>query len=134
MPFIRSISGLRATLGDSLHPSIISNNIAAFDKILPKGIIFIGRDGRPSGEWIEQIVAGTLAACGRDVVLLGVVPTPTVQLSVEHDKKVTRFFFLGCRAKKKSKTMAVGSPILKPWSKVLPGYFCRQICVWRAVL
>ncbi|MFC2130512.1 phosphoglucosamine mutase [Bacteroidota bacterium] len=84
MPLIRSISGLRATLGDDLLPSVLSNHAAAFEKILPKGKILVGRDGRPSGRWIEQIIAGTLTACGREVRILGVVPTPTVQLSVEH--------------------------------------------------
>ncbi|MFW5702284.1 MAG: phosphoglucosamine mutase, partial [Bacteroidota bacterium] len=44
----------------------------------------IGRDGRPSGKWIEQIIAGVIAASGRDCELLGIVPTPTVQLAVEH--------------------------------------------------
>ena len=84
MAFIRSISGLRATLGDSLLPSIISNYSAAFAAYLPKGKIIIGRDGRPSGKWIEDIICGTLSACGRDVTLFGLSPTPTVQLMVEH--------------------------------------------------
>lgn len=83
MPLMRSISGLRATLGDSMTPEIISRNVAAFESTLEKGNIIIGRDGRPSGRWIEQIVAGTLAACGRNIIILGVVPTPTIQLFVE---------------------------------------------------
>ncbi len=88
MPFIRSISGLRATLGNYLNPETVAKYSAALNKILPEGYIVIGRDGRPSGEWIEQIIAGTLAASGREVRLLGVVPTPTVQLYVEHGKAV----------------------------------------------
>ena len=83
MPFIRSISGLRATCGDALIPSIISDYIAAFSKLMPEGIIVVGRDGRPSGRWIEQLVLGTLAACGRETLTLGLVPTPTVQFAVE---------------------------------------------------
>ena len=88
MPFINSISGLRATLGDSLLPNVISNYIAAFDKVLPKGKVVVGRDGRPSGKWIEQIVVATFTACGRDTISIGIVPTPTVQLSVESAKDV----------------------------------------------
>lgn len=88
MPLIRSISGLRATLGDGLKPDVLSRYAAGFAKFLPKGKIFIGRDGRPSGEWIEQIIVGALTACGREVNLLGVVPTPTVQLMVEHSAAV----------------------------------------------
>ena len=84
MPLIRTISGLRATLSDSLTPMMIVNHVAAFDKILQKGKIVIGRDGRPSGKWMELLIAGTLSSCGREVELLGIVPSPTVQLAVEH--------------------------------------------------
>jgi phosphomannomutase len=84
MPFIRSISGVRATLGDALTPFIVAEYAAAFAAYLPPGIVAVGRDGRPSGEWIEKIVSATLASCGRDILELGVVPTPTVQLFSEH--------------------------------------------------
>jgi phosphomannomutase len=84
MPFIRSISGVRATLGDALTPFVVAEYTAAFAAYLPPGIIAVGRDGRPSGSWVEQIVSATLAACGRDILELGVVPTPTVQLFSEH--------------------------------------------------
>ena len=85
MAFIRSISGVRATLGDDMLPRRIADYAAAFSAILPEGGIVVGRDGRPSGEWIEHIVCGTLSACGRNVVRLGVVPTPTVQLFAERE-------------------------------------------------
>ncbi len=84
MPFIRSISGLRATLGDGLVPSMIAAYTVAFAKKIEKGLVIVGRDGRPSGKWIEDIIAGSLIACGCEVRLLGVVPTPTIQLEVEH--------------------------------------------------
>jgi len=84
MPFIRSISGLRATLDNSLHPEIVKLYADAFEQYLPAGEIIIGRDGRPSGKWIEQIIADTLIEKGRVVHLLGIVPTPTVQLITEH--------------------------------------------------
>lgn len=84
MSFIRSISGVRATLGDDLTPFIVAEYTAAFAAYLPPGIVAVGRDGRPSGEWIEQIVSATLSSCGRDVLELGIVPTPTVQLFSEH--------------------------------------------------
>ncbi len=85
MAFIRSISGVRATLGDDMLPWRIAEYAAAFSAILPEGDIVVGCDGRPSGEWIEHIVCGALAACGRNVVRLGTVPTPTVQLFAERD-------------------------------------------------
>ncbi len=84
MAFIRSISGLRATLGDDLTPSIIATYATAFAAILPPGPIVVGRDGRPSGVWIEEVVLGALHACGREVRNAGMVPTPTVQLLTEH--------------------------------------------------
>jgi phosphomannomutase len=82
MAFIRSISGLRATL-DDLTPSRVKDYVSAFATILPAGPIVVGRDGRPSGTAIAAIVEETLLACGRDVHTAGIVPTPTVQLLVE---------------------------------------------------
>lgn len=83
MALVRSISGLRATLGEELTPELIMQYVAGFSAIMPEGIIAIGRDGRESGKWIESVCIGTLEACGRDVLNLGVVPTPTVQLFAE---------------------------------------------------
>ena len=88
MPLIRSISGLRATLGDSLTASVIVENINALMKIIPQGTVVIARDGRPSGKWIEKIVAGTLQSAGFTVISLGIAPTPTVQLLTESSKSV----------------------------------------------
>ncbi len=83
MALVRSISGLRATLGEELTPELIMQYVAGFAAIMPEGIIAIGRDGRESGKWIESVCIGTLEACGRDVLNLRVVPTPTVQLFAE---------------------------------------------------
>ncbi len=85
---IRSISGLRATLGDSLTPDVVARYAVAFSSILPQGPIVVGRDGRPSGVWMEQVLVGALRACGRTVRQLGMVPTPTVQLMTEHSDAV----------------------------------------------
>lgn len=84
MPFIRTISGLRATLSDNaLNDEIVRLYARGFANILNDGAIVIGRDGRPSGADFELVIADELKKCGRNVVLLGVVPTPTVQLQVE---------------------------------------------------
>lgn len=88
MALVRSISGLRATVGDSLTPDLVYKYAASFSEMLPDGYIIIGRDGRPSGNWIENILIGTLNACGRVVKNLSIVPTPTVQLEVEHSDAV----------------------------------------------
>lgn len=84
MPFIRSISGIRATINDSLNKEIIQQYIRAFAEYLPQGSVVVGLDGRPSGGWIADIVTNTLSACGRDVLYIGIAPTPTVQLITEH--------------------------------------------------
>ncbi len=78
---VRSISGLRATLGDDLTPALIARYAGAFAHYTSGGPIAVGRDGRLGGEAIERIVIGTLTACGVTVHRLGVVPTPTVQLA-----------------------------------------------------
>lgn len=88
MACIRSISGLRATLGDDLTPTLVARYAWAFHAILPHGPIIVGRDGRPSGAWIEDIVVGTLRSCGRRVVVIGMATTPTVQLLTEHSDAV----------------------------------------------
>jgi phosphomannomutase len=55
----------------------------AFHKFLGNGgSIVIGRDGRPSGSWIEGVLVKELTLLGHDVLLLGVVPTPTVQINI----------------------------------------------------
>jgi len=84
MALLRSISGLRATLGDALTPDVVTRHAIAFSNLTNSGPIVVGRDGRPSGLWIENILIGALRACGRTVHQLGMVPTPTVQLAVEH--------------------------------------------------
>lgn len=86
MPIIRSISGLRASLADGLSPSLIANYTAAFAAYCPAGKIVIGSDGRQTGAWIYPIVKSTLLAMGREILDLGIVPTPTVQFIVEKQK------------------------------------------------
>jgi len=85
MPFIRSISGIRATVEDSLNEEIIKQYSIGFSQYLPKGSVTIGYDGRPSGKWISECVMDTLAHCGRDVNYIGIAPTPTIQLLTEHN-------------------------------------------------
>ncbi len=44
----------------------------------PRPVALLGRDPRPSGEFLEAAVTAGLASAGVDVVRLGVVPTPAV--------------------------------------------------------
>ncbi len=88
MPIIRSISGIRATLNDGLRPDILTKYVAAYCNSLPKGDIVVGRDGRPSGRWIADLVCSTIIACGRNVKYLDICPTPTVQLLTEKTEAI----------------------------------------------
>lgn len=86
MSFIRSISGIRATLGEGLNPAVLSEYLIAFSNITADGPIVIGRDGRESGSWIEKLVISILESQSRDIINLGISPTPTIQLITEHSK------------------------------------------------
>ena len=94
MALIKSISGIRGTIGgatgDNLTPVDIVKFTYAYCKCLrerkqPFGErykVVVGRDARISGEMVEQLVCGTLIACGVDVVRCGFASTPTTELAV----------------------------------------------------
>ena len=108
MPLIKSISGIRGTIGDipgeNLTPADIVKFTAAFAQLLlkkkpgRKGIassrqvgtrkMVIGRDGRTSGEMVRGFVAGTLTKMGIDVIDLGLSTTPTVEIAVKQEKAI----------------------------------------------
>ena len=77
-----SISGIRGIVGESLTPQILSDYLSAFSKILPKGAILIGRDSRVTGEMILKLTKSIMNFCGRDVVDIGIIPTPVVLFGV----------------------------------------------------
>jgi phosphomannomutase len=83
---IKSISGIRGIVGDGIDPENLVRFSAAFAKFCNYGKIVVGRDSRVSGEAFSKIVIGTLMSSGCDVVDVGIVPTPTVQIYVEELK------------------------------------------------
>ncbi|HEY9167650.1 MAG TPA: phosphoglucosamine mutase [Candidatus Kryptonia bacterium] len=85
---IVSISGLRGVVGESLIPETVIKYANAFARFSGGGKIVVGRDGRYHGEMLAEILAGTLAADGCNVVDIGICPTPTVQLAAEHSDAV----------------------------------------------
>ena len=85
-PLMKSISGIRGVVGKSLTPPIILNYSAAFGQFVKGRTVVVGRDSRPSGEYISGLVINALAMAGCRVIDLGVVPTPTVELAVIHHK------------------------------------------------
>lgn len=93
MTLIKSISGIRGTIGgkpgDALTPADILKFTAAFGKWIiaksGKKKIVIGRDARISGEMVGNLVTGTLQSIGIDVVDLGLSTTPTVEIAVPEE-------------------------------------------------
>jgi phosphomannomutase len=85
-PLMKSVSGIRGIVGESVTPRLICAVGTAFAEFCEKGTIVIGRDTRPTGAAIEMGLESALVLSGSDVVSLGVVPTPTVQVMVEHLK------------------------------------------------
>ncbi len=85
---IKSISGIRGIVGNGLDPEIILKYAAAFGTFLKKGKVVIGQDSRPSGDMVKSAVISGLAAVGIDVIDIGVVPTPTVEIAVKGLKAV----------------------------------------------
>ena len=92
MTLIKSISGIRGTIGgevgDSLSPLDIVRFTASYADFVKKQdnlskTIIIGRDARISGEMISNIVVGTLIGCGFDVLDIGLSTTPTVEVAVQ---------------------------------------------------
>lgn len=95
MTLIKSISGIRGTIGGSIGEGLTPIDIVRFTyaycatlplrKPQPNGgryKIVVGRDARISGAMVEQLVCGTLIACGVDVVKCGFASTPTTELAV----------------------------------------------------
>lgn len=79
-----TISGFRGVLGVELTDQVIVDLTKSFVQILKKQTnkdklnILIGRDGRQSGEDIEQLIVGTLVNLGCDVTVGGILTTPSV--------------------------------------------------------
>lgn len=90
MALIKSISGIRGTIGGNVGDNFTAQDIvectAAFGAwLLEKGNtpkVVIGRDARRSGQLVQQLVVSTLMAQGIDAVDLGLSTTPTVELAV----------------------------------------------------
>ena len=95
MTLIKSISGIRGTIGgnvgDALTPLDIVKFTSAYAKFIrnqgsDSNTIIIGRDARISGEMVSNIVSGTLIGCGFDVLDIGLSTTPTVEVAVQLHK------------------------------------------------
>lgn len=90
MSLIKSISGIRGTIGgsigDNLTPIDIVECTAGYGKYIlsksDKPKVVLGRDGRISGEMVKSLVINTLIGMGIDVIDLDYSTTPTVEFAV----------------------------------------------------
>ena len=77
-----SVSGIRGEVGEFLTPALACAFGQAFGTYIGPGRVVLGRDTRTSGEMLEHAVGCGLLAAGCDVVKIGVLPTPTIQIYV----------------------------------------------------
>ncbi|MDR0438595.1 MAG: phosphoglucosamine mutase [Bacteroidales bacterium] len=92
MALIKSISGIRGTIGGLANQSLtpidvvkFTSGFAAFIKQKQnkdKLTFVIGRDARISGEMVNHLVVGTLLGMGVDVIDAGLSTTPTIEMAV----------------------------------------------------
>ncbi len=92
MTLIKSISGIRGTIGGStgegLNPLDIVKFTSAYASLIRKtstcksNKIVVGRDARLSGLMVNNVVVGTLMGMGYDVIDIDLASTPTTELAV----------------------------------------------------
>jgi phosphomannomutase len=99
MTLIKSISGIRGTIGGKVNENLTPIDIVKFasaygywllqnsDKSSNGKLkVVIGRDARISGKMVSSLVANTLVGLGVDIVDLGLSTTPTVEIAVPLEK------------------------------------------------
>ena len=92
MTLIKSISGIRGTIGgaqgDNLTPIDIVKFTTAYVRFMSEKhqgkrlTIVLGRDARISGTMVNDIIEGTLLGCGADVINVGLCTTPGTEMAV----------------------------------------------------
>ena len=90
MTLIKSISGIRGTIGGTAGTNLTPLDAVKFAAGYGAWLkeqhkhckVVIGRDARPSGQMIENLVISTLQGLGIDVINAGLSTTPTVEMLV----------------------------------------------------
>jgi phosphomannomutase len=91
MALIKSISGIRGTIGGTQGKSLTPIDVVKFTAsygawVAKQGdnmTIIVGRDGRISGGMVRDLVVATLQSMGCNVIDLGPSTTPTVEMAVK---------------------------------------------------
>ena len=96
MTLIKSISGIRGTIGGETGENLTPIDIVKFTIAYTRFIagknnakrlrIVLGRDARISGEMVNDIIEGTLLGCGSDVINVGLCTTPGTEMAVITNK------------------------------------------------
>ena len=96
MPLIKSISGIRGTIGERVGEDLTPQDIVLYTTSYALWVknnsnkennkIVVGRDARISGEMVQGFVINTLISMGFDVVSLNLSTTPTVEIAVPIEK------------------------------------------------
>lgn len=93
MTLIKSISGIRGTIGGKINDNLTPLDAVKFasaygvwlkerNKNNDNLSVIIGRDARISGKMISSLVSNTLVGLGINVIDLGLSTTPTVEIAV----------------------------------------------------
>ncbi len=77
---IVSGSGIRGVFGSSIGVGDALAYSACFGELVGPGPVVVGRDTRSSGPAVEAAVVAGLCSVGCSPVLVGIAPTPTIQL------------------------------------------------------
>ncbi|HTS88669.1 MAG TPA: phosphoglucosamine mutase [Gemmatimonadales bacterium] len=82
-----SVSGMRGIVGKDLTPELVARHAAALGAWAGqrgRPLVVLGRDARTSGAMFARAATAGVMSVGSEVVDVGIAPTPTVQLAVEH--------------------------------------------------
>jgi len=82
-----SVSGMRGIVGKDLTPELVARHAAALGAWAAaqgRPCVVLGRDARTSGPMFARAATAGLMSVGVEVIDVGIVPTPTLQMAVEH--------------------------------------------------
>ena len=92
-----SVSGVRGRVGEALTPEVVTRFASGFGawartkwsqapRSSTRCRVVVGRDSRVSGPMFHRATIAALQSVGCDVIDVGLAPTPTIQLAVEHHR------------------------------------------------
>lgn len=92
MTLIKSISGIRGTIGGEINNNLTPIDIVKFTSAYAKWlkenvlkstpVVVLGRDARISGTMVNDIIEGTLIGCGINIINVGLCTTPGTEMAV----------------------------------------------------